>query len=1265
MSFLTRTSLRNRLIVGLTTLAVAVLGVFSMSALKQELMPSMQVPMAFVSVQTPGLAPEELARTVTEPTEQALSAVPGVTKVSSTTSSGSADIMVEWPFGSDDETLAKIRAAADALKPAFPQGTEVSVFSGGADDMPAMVLSAGSDTDPAKFGDALAQSVVPALQGVDGVQKVTLSGREEQRVMIDLRPADVARLKVDPAAIGPVLESHGAALPAGQAESPDGPLSVTVGTALSSVEEIAALPITAEDRVVRLDDFADVHSETVPAESISRVNGKPALTLQVSPGQGANVVEISHGVNAELERLAPGLHAEFVTIFDQAPYIEQSIHDLSVEGGLGLLFAVLVILAFLGSWRSTLIAAVSIPLSLLITLVGLWWSGNTLNILTLGALTIAIGRVVDDSIVVIENISRRRGSGPLTIEGVVASVKQVAGAITASTLTTVAVFLPIAFVSGMAGQMFRPFAITVTIALLASLLVALTIVPVLAFWFMRGQERRAAAAGTVDAAGTADAATADAGTADAATADTAVVAEAEQHSDLDEIHTAPDRLQRAIMPVLGATRRHPVITLVSSVLILVGTLGMSSLIPTDFLGSSGNESLQLVQTPPTTEDGDLVAAAEPVEAALGKISGVRDVTTTIPVGTAGSPTSITYDVQLAEDADVDRVSDEAQAAVDALQDAGEVQVLTQDAFVGGSGGSGIALQIRGNDPVALREASELLEKQLSGERGVRSVRSELAGEQPVVRVVLDEAKAAQLGFDPASVARAVQEALEGQRVGQIMLEGRDRDIVVRTPGAERTAAQLGELQLPVTPQQTAQAQKAAADALQAKAETEAENARVKADSELNSQIAEAAAQRGELVAQLGELNAQLAQLSALPVIPEDPRTPSEEAEIRAQQERAEQLAALQGAIAGAQGGIEGLDQQLVSLREARAQAATQLAEQKAAEAEQKAATEVTGTSLPLSAIATVSEELTAPVITRADGERQVSLTVEPKKGQLDAATAAIDRAIADTELPAGVSFELGGVSAEQDEAFTQLGAAMLGAIMLVLLVMVATFRSFRGPLVLLISIPFAATGAILGLLITGTPLGLPALIGLLMLIGIVVTNAIVLMDLVNRLREAGASLEEAVEHGTRLRLRPILMTAAATIFALIPMSLGLTGGGVFISKPLAIVVIGGLVSSTLLTLILVPILYTLIERRREKKLAKRAERRERRLALAAGIEPSSRADDADEARAAQESIASEKRAARAEAKAAKREAKAERRAARGTRRGRRPEEPTEFTETGE
>ena len=1168
MSFLTRTSLKNRLIVGLTTLAIAVLGLFSMGALKQELMPSMQAPMAYVSAQSPGLAPEEMSHAVTEPAEQALRAIPGVTSVTSTTMSGSAELMVEWPMSvDDDETMRAIRSATDGLKAALPAGAEFQVYSGGTDDMPAMVLSAGSSGDHAAFADALQSTVVPAIQGVQGVQRVELAGREEQQVRISLRPADVQKLKVDAAALAPALEAHGAAVPAGQADSEKGPLSVTVGSGLASVEDIANLPIQTADGAVLVADFADVTAETVPAETISRVNGKPALTLQVTPARGANVVELSHGVTAELDRLAPSLKAEFVPIFDQAPYIEQSIHDLSVEGGLGLLFAVLVILAFLGSWRSTVIAAVSIPLSLLITLVGLWWSGNTLNILTLGALTIAIGRVVDDSIVVIENISRRRGTGELSIEGVVASVRQVAGAITASTLTTVAVFLPIAFVSGVAGQLFRPFAVTVTIALLASLVVALTIVPVLAFWFLRNRPAKAGSE----------------------------LSDPEHASDLDEIHTRPDRLQRGIMPALNATRRHPVITLFSAGLILVATLAMTIFIKTDFLGSSGAESISVEQTPPADHKGELVDLAEKVEKSLGGVAGVKDVMTTIPVAAPGEEASISYSLLLEDGADAAQVTAAVDDRAERIRDAGELRVITQDSLVdAGSGSGGIALQIRGADSAALREASEVLTDRLEKAPGVRSVDSDIAGDQPIMRVKLNAAKAAKLGFDQATVAKAVQAALEGETVGRIMLGGQDRDIVVVTPESSRTADALGEILLPVTPQQTATAQKAASDRLQEKADAEAEQARLDADAELTQQMNEATNQRAELVSQLGSLNEQLAQLRNAPVTPATPGSPEQEAIERAQRERAEQLAGLEGAISGAQAGIEGIDEQLSALREARAEAANQLAEQEAAEAEQKAATEVTGSPIPLSDIATVEEELTAPAITRADGERQVTLTVTPDRGALDRANAAIDEAIAKAELPAGVAFELGGVSAEQDEAFAQLGAAMLGAILLVMLVMVATFRSFRGPFVLLVSIPFAATGAILGLLLTGTPLGLPALIGLLMLIGIVVTNAIVLMDLVNRLRAAGASLDEAIEHGTRLRLRPILMTAAATIFALVPMSLGLTGGGVFISRPLAIVVIGGLVSSTLLTLILVPVLYTLVERRRERKLAKRAARRARR-----------------------------------------------------------------------
>jgi HAE1 family hydrophobic/amphiphilic exporter-1 len=1183
MSFLTRSSLKNRLILSLATLAIVALGLISMGSLKQELMPSLQAPMAFISAQSQGLAPEEMASSVTEPVEQAVRAVPGVTSVTSTTSSGGAQILVEWSFGeNDEETLRTIRSATESLKPSFPSGTEVQVASGGAGDLPAMVLSAGTSGDQETFGDALQQTVVPALKGVPGVRAVELAGQETQRITIDLRPADVTRLKVEPSTLGPILEAHGAALPAGQADSAEGPLSITVGSRLATLEDIQALPVPTPEGAVTVAEFADVSIETVPAQTISRVNGNPSLTLQIIPSQGANVVDISHGVNAELDRLAPIVKAEFVTIFDQAPYIEQSIHDLSVEGGLGLLFAVLVILAFLRSWRSTVIAAVSIPLSLLITLVGLWWSGNTLNILTLGALTIAIGRVVDDSIVVIENISRRRGDGPLTIDGIVASVRQVAGAITASTLTTVAVFLPIAFVSGIAGQLFRPFAVTVSIALLASLVVSLTIVPVLASWFLnRAPKHRAAAAEAAQpvSEGSAD--------------DAPLAHENEVPSELDEIHTAPDRLQRTFMPALNATRRHPVITLVASALLLVATLGMTPFIQTDFLGSSGQASLQVVQTPPKEATADLVAAAEPVEKTLGKIVEIDDITTSIPVPTPGTPTSITYDLRVKDGADVAAVESKVQKALDGLADSGTIELASQDASLAGAG-DGIALAIQGNDPAALRTASDLLEKQLADADGVRSVKSELAGEQPVLRVKVDEPLAARLGFDRATIAKAVQEALSGTTVGTLMYEGRERDIVVRTPGSARTADKLGEIMLPVTAQQTAEAQKAAADALEAKAKAKADEAKTKAEKELDSQINTATKQRAELAGQIGALNKQLAELSAAPIVPADPLSPEDEAVLQAQAERAEQLSALQSAIEGAQSGIKAADEQIKALRQSRTDAAAQQVEAEAAEAEQKAATEVTGTAIPLAAIATVEEELTAPTITRAEGERQVTLTVTPEKGGLSAASRAIDEAIAETDLPAGVTFEQGGASAQQDEAFSQLGLAMLGAIVLVLLVMVATFRNFRGPLVLLISIPFAATGAILGLLLTGTPMGLPALIGLLMLIGIVVTNAIVLMDLVNRLRGAGASLDEAVEHGTRLRLRPILMTAAATVFALVPMSLGLTGGGVFISKPLAIVVIGGLVSSTLLTLVLVPVLYTLVERSRDRRIAKRAARRARR-----------------------------------------------------------------------
>lgn len=1217
MSFLTTVSIRNRLIVALATLTVIGLGVIAIGALKQELTPSIQAPTASITAQSAGLAPEEMANNVTAHLEQAVSAVPGVRSVTSTTSSGDAQILVEWTAGDDDgAVLRAVRDASDAVAPSLPPGTEVNVTAGSTDGMPAMVLSAASRHDAPAFGDALAQTAVPALQAVQGVQLVALTGQETQRVTIDLRPADVQRLGVDPAAIAPALEAHGQVLPAGQADASAGPLAITVGSPLTSLADLQQLPIPTADGAAALAEFADVATETVPPETISRVDGKPALTLTVFPAPGANVVDISHAVTAELTHLTTTLDAQFDVLSDQAPAIEQSIHDLSIEGALGLLFAVLVILAFLRSWRSTLIAAVSIPVSLLVTLIGLWWSGNTLNILTLGALTIAVGRVVDDSIVVIENLSRRRENGPLTPSDVVASVRQVSGAILASTLTTVAVFLPIAFVTGVTGQLFRPFAVTVTIALLASLVVSLTIVPTLASWFLRRPATsRAPVEPSAPATDSAPVGNSTPGgpalralpaavpltpgdvrapvglpAANPLAPGDARASGTPAHHDLG---SAPDRLQRWFLPAMSTTRRHPVLTLTAAGAVLALTLVATPFLSFGFLGSSGSETLELEQTP--KKSGDLVAVAEPVEKALAGVDGVTGVRTAIRPAAVGTPASIQYGVQLKPGLDPDAVEARIRRTLGTLPDPDSVQVTAaapDGEPVADDGHPTVVLQ--GDDDAALRTASELLTKRIATVEGVQSVQSDLTGEQSVMHVEIDEPLAARLGFDRATIATAVTDALEGARVGTLMLDGRTQDIVMRTPGTARPADRLGEILLPVTARQTAQAQQEASAALEAKAKAEAEAARTQAEHDLAAQIDDASRQRAELVTQVDALTAQLDELAAAPLPAPEDLDRKAEAHRRAQEERDRQLAALEDAVASAQSSIAGIDEQVRALRQSSAEAAAQQSEADAAVAAQQAALAVTGTPVPLSAVASVTEEPTAPVVLRADRHREVTLTVTPKAGAEGDLAALVDRAARGVDLPTGVTMSPPGAATQQAEAFGQLGMSMLTAILLVLVVMIATFRSLRGPLVLLVSIPFAATGAVFALLLTGTPLGLPALIGLLMLIGIVVTNAIVLLDLVSRFRSAGATLDEAVEHGTRLRLRPILMTAAATVFALLPMALGLTGDGVFISQPLAVVVIGGLVSSTVLTLIVVPVLYTIVERAHERRGRRRADRQARR-----------------------------------------------------------------------
>lgn len=1172
MTFLTRLSLANRLIVGLVTLGIFIFGVLAIFSLKQELLPNIQAPTAIVSARLPGASPQIVAREVSTPIEQAIVAVSGVTRVQSSSANGSAAITVEWEYGLDsDKTVADIRNAVDATLPTLPSDVETEVVTGSTDDIPVLVLAVASDADLREAGQLVEDIAVPALKGVDGVRQVTLTGQNTDRLAVTLRPADLRERDLTAQAVTESIRAQAVVTPAGTSYDGSTELAVEVGRSLTSVKQVRALPLATADGPVELREVADVDLESVEATSVARSDGRPALSLTVLKDTDADAVEISHAV----EDLVPGLQdrlgsgTTFTTVFDQAPLIEQSIHDLAVEGGLGLAFAVLIILLFLFSVRSTVITAISIPLSLLIAMIGLQIGDYSLNIFTLAALTVAIGRVVDDSIVVIENIKRRAtGHADLTPGDIVASVREVAGAVTASTLTTIAVFLPVAVVSGVVGELFRPFAVTVAVALAASLLVSMTIVPVLAYWFLRRRGRAADAARAVSGA------------------------------TGEELRVT--RLQRGYLPVLRLGLRHPFLTLALALVVFAGTLGGATLLKTDFLGSVSDQStLQVTQDLPAGSrlSATSEAAAE-VEQVLADSPEVSGYLTTIGGGGGFAPGSsnantANFTVTLPEGTEADTVQPALQQRLSALEEAGEITVTSSDS---GATNNDLTVLLTGGTTDELRTAADQVQALLVGVAGLSDVRSDLSDQREVLRVQVDREKAAAQGFTQAEVGQAVAAAMTGTPVGTVTLSGESRDILVRAQPGDATPADVADIQLPVSQLQQQKAQERAGDRLADKQQAQADEAQAEADEAVAEQEQELRDQRAEALDGLAETREQLRELRASPppappapdpAVPGIPvTTDTLEQQQYAEQvaQHAQQVAQLAAAVDQAEEGIDQLDEQLEATAEQAAKTAEQRRESEELQDEQEALTDVRARPIQVEDVAKVSQVLAPTTVTQIDGAESVTITATPAAGDLGALTTTIQQRLDGlTDLPTGVTATLGGAAQDQEDAFNQLGLAMLAAILLVFVIMVATFHSLKQPLILLVSIPFAATGAIAALLVTDTPLGVPAMVGVLMLIGIVVTNAIVLIDLINQYRAKGEDLQTAVVDGARLRLRPIIMTAAATVFALIPMGLGLTGGGAFISKPLAVVVIGGLVSSTVLTLLLVPVLYTLVERRGERR----------------------------------------------------------------------------------
>lgn len=1047
---LARTSLANRAVVALATIAIAVFGIVSMGSLKQELIPSLQIPTAAVVAVYPGSAPAIVEQQVTAPLETAARGVDGVEDVTSSSSTGMSVTTVQFTYGTDMDLAAQqLQTAVTRVSSQLPADVDPTVVTGSVDDLPVVQLAVSGGADETALADTVNSVVVPALEEVTDVRSVAVSGIADQQVTIDLDVAALAAAGLSPAQVTTILQDNGVVIPAGTVAAGDRTLSVQVGTAVTSTDDLINLPLVAAPSAgapgaapVTLGDVATVTVAPQPATSYSRLDGEPALAVAITKTPAGNTVEVSHAVQSAIEDMNGALEAKDVrveVVFDQAPFIEESIEGLATEGLLGLVFAVVVILLFLTSLRSTLVSAVSIPLSLFVTFIVMNATGYTLNILTLGAMTVAIGRVVDDSIVVIENIKRHLSYGEQKTAAILTAVKEVGGAITASTVCTVAVFLPIALVGGMVGELFRPFAMTVAIAMAASLFVALTIVPVLAYWFIK-----------------APVVPADPEQAKVLADQAREVAEAKERRGL---------WQRGYLPTLRAALRHPAITLTIAVAVLAGTVALVPRLETNFLGDSGQDTLTVTESfAPGTSLATQDTAAREVEDVLLGLDVVDTVQTT--VGSAGGPEAAFFGgggspqatFSLTLDADADGV--EAQQQVrDAVADLGgeESEGITVAGADAAFGSSTVDLVVRAPDTETLAAAADQVQQVAEDTEGASEVTNNLASAQSTIQVTVDRDAAAAVGLTETQVAGTVASLMSPSPVGTVNLG--DGPVQVRVA--------------------------------------------------------------------VGQAPATVDELQAL-VVP---------------------------TAAGV---------------------------------------------VPLTQIAGIEEVDVPTSISRVDGERSATIAVTPAGQDLGTLTTALTAAIDDLELPGGATAELGGVATQQADAFADLGLALLVAIAIVYLVMVATFRSLLQPFILLVSIPFAATGALLLLLATGTPLGVPALIGMLMLVGIVVSNAIVLIDLINQYRAQGRGLDDAVTEGSRKRLRPIVMTAAATIFALTPMAIGITGGGSFISQPLALVVIGGLLSSTLLTLVVVPVLYTLAERAGEKRAARREAKRETKAAELVG-----------------------------------------------------------------
>lgn len=1007
---------------------ILMFGGFTFSKLGIDLMPEMELPMAVVFTTYSGAGPEEVESQITEPMESSLNALSNVDTIQSYSRSGSSIVMLSFNWGTNmDTAMVDIRDRLGLIERSLPDDADKpTVLKLDINMMPVIQIGITADNMSLAQIQTVAEDVIePRLSRIPDIASVTITGGLEREVKIEVDPVKMQNYGLTISQISQILAAENFNTSSGTVEEGQRKYYVRNLQQFETIDDIRNVMITtAGGHQLVLSDIAAIVDGYKDDNQITRVNGQPAVGVHCSKQSDANTANACAEVKKELESLkeylkGTGIELHINVVTDQSDFINQSVDTTKRMIVEGAVLAAVVLLLFLRNLRSTIIVITAIPISIICTFILMYFSNNSLNIITLGGLALGLGRMIDDSIVVYENIYRHRMMGLNMKEAALQGVSQVGQAVIASTLTILAVFLPIMLTEGIAGILFKPLAITVSFAILCSLFVSLTVIPFLSSRLLT---------------------------------DKALHLNEYQVKDDKGFGKLGAKVSRGI-DILGEKYKHilqwalghrKTVVLVTA-LALVGSIALLPFVGAEFMASmdSGAISVSI-----STDKGSLLESTDEVvmqiEEQIYQVPEVKMVFTS--VGGSGNmmmnsstqsdlaTISVTLVKKTERERSVDVVAEEIRGRLAAIPGT-DITVSVSSQGMSASSGGAINIQISGDDLDTLRELSDDIVTMVRSVPGTREVSSDMEDGNPEVQIKVDRQRAASYGLTPAQVSNEVRNAMQGTVVSRYRVEGDEIDIRIKY-----TATRFDDMEA----------------------------------------------------------------------------------------------------------------MQNLNIR-------TSL-----------------GTLVPLYQVADFNIEPGPVQIQRQDQTRQAVVSGSLLDRDLQSVIGDIQAQLNEMNIPPGYEVKFGGDQESMTESFASLALALLMAIILVYGVMAVLYESFVSPFVIMFSVPTAVIGVILILFLTGNTFSVPAFIGVIMLVGIVVANAIVFVDYLEQLLEAGMDRSEAILETGRLRLRPILMTALATIFAMVPLALGL-GEGSESSAPIGIVIIGGLTVSTFFTLLLVPVMYTIMD----------------------------------------------------------------------------------------